>query len=90
MVETRTLQITGKVQGVFYRQSTVEKARQLGVVGYVINLPDGRVFIKATGTAQQLDALEAWCRVGPPKAIVSQVETGFAPLEQFSKFEIRR
>jgi acylphosphatase len=61
------------VQGVFYRASTREQALVLGLAGYAKNLPDGRVEVLATGTANALDALERWLRKGPPAAQVDTV-----------------
>ena len=49
------------MQGVYYRQSTKEKALELGISGIVKNLPNGNVQILATGTDDQLDQLVQWC-----------------------------
>lgn len=65
--------VSGKVQGVFYRASTCERALDLGLSGRAINLPDGRVEVIADGDAVALDALEAWLRLGPPAARVDTV-----------------
>lgn len=70
---THRVLVSGKVQGVFYRKYTQRKAAQLGVTGFVRNLPDGRVEIVAEGTAEQVRALEAWCHEGPPKSEVTAV-----------------
>lgn len=87
---TLSLHITGKVQGVYYRQSTRKKALSLGLSGYVQNLPDGSVYIRVTGMRSQLDELIDWCRTGPPAAVVKElVVTELAP-EVFDGFEIRR
>lgn len=90
MLQTISISIRGKVQGVFYRQSTREKARQLGLTGFVQNLPDKTVFIMATGLPEQLDELVSWCRVGPPAAKVDEVVTAKLPTEIFTDFSIRR
>lgn len=66
--------VTGKVQGVFYRASTREQARNLGLTGYAKNLPDGRVEVMASGPAAGLDALARWLQKGPPSARVDAVE----------------
>ena len=86
-----SIQITGKVQGVFYRASTVTKAQQLGVKGFVRNEPDGSVYIEAVGDENKLNELIAWCRVGPPRARVHDVlvET-HATIAGFSDFRILR
>lgn len=90
MEATLSIRVTGKVQGVFYRQSTREKAQQIGLTGEVMNLSDGSVLIKATGDPQQLDELISWCRQGPPRARVTEVATENLPLEHFSDFIIKR
>lgn len=90
MLQTLNIKISGKVQGVFYRQSTKEKATQLGIKGFVMNMPDGCVVIIATGTKQQMENLLSWCWQGPPQADVSDVITIELPLQQFDQFVIRR
>ena len=68
------LRITGRVQGVFYRQSTAEKARELGLKGFVMNMKDGSVVLEAAGDDVSLKALRLWCESGPPLAKVDRVE----------------
>ncbi|MCU7960487.1 MAG: acylphosphatase [gamma proteobacterium symbiont of Bathyaustriella thionipta] len=65
--------VSGRVQGVFFRLSTRQKARQLEISGHAINLPDGMVEVLACGKSEALDALEAWLWQGPPAAQVSDV-----------------
>jgi len=65
--------VSGKVQGVFFRASTRERALDLGLNGRATNLPDGRVDVIAEGDAAALDALEAWLHQGPPAARVESV-----------------
>lgn len=65
--------VSGKVQGVFFRASTRERAMDLGLSGRATNLPDGRVEVVADGDATSLDALEAWLHHGPPAARVESV-----------------
>ena len=78
------------MQGVFFRQSTQEKANQLGIKGTVKNCDDDSVEIIATGSKEQLDKLVAWCREGPPKANVISVSTQELSLQQFYNFSIIR
>lgn len=66
--------ISGKVQGVFFRQSAVDEAARLGLNGFARNLPDGRVEVVASGDAESIAALTEWLNHGPPQASVSQVE----------------
>jgi acylphosphatase len=72
--ERLQLLVSGRVQGVFYRQSTAEVARRLGLDGWVRNLPDGRVELLAEGARGALEALLQACRRGPPAARVDAVE----------------
>jgi acylphosphatase len=87
---TLSIKVTGRVQGVFYRQSTREKARELGVTGSVKNMPDDSVLIIATGSREALNQLVAWCRQGPPRARVENVEIQELPHESFTHFQIER
>ncbi|MDZ4846164.1 MAG: acylphosphatase [Chitinophagales bacterium] len=82
------IKVTGKVQGVWFRDSTRKKAMELGVSGFVRNEPDGSVYLEAEGTQDSLQHLAAWCAVGPPKAKVENVEVIEAEMKNFSKFEI--
>lgn len=84
-----TLLISGKVQGVSYRISSVEAARNLGLTGYARNLSDGRVEIVAEGPPDALVALEQWCRKGPPAARVTSVEASRESASgEFSGFSV--
>lgn len=65
--------VAGKVQGVFFRASTRERALDLGLRGRATNLADGGVEVIAEGQAAALDALEAWLQQGPPAARVGTV-----------------
>lgn len=66
--------ISGRVQGVFFRQHTMERARELGIRGYVRNLPDGTVEAVAAGSKEQIDAFIAFCRRGSDYARVEDVK----------------
>ncbi len=83
--------VSGLVQGVFFRQSTVDEARRLGVAGWVRNLPDGRVEVEAEGERAAVEALVGFCRRGPPAAEVERVEeTWSAPRGDLFSFVARR
>lgn len=90
MLQTVLIQVKGKVQGVFYRQSTKEFAIQNNITGQVKNLPDGSVEIIATGTADQLKALELWCHRGPARAQVTEVNVHTIETKLFDEFSIKR
>jgi acylphosphatase len=82
--------ITGRVQGVFYRASSQEKARSLGLTGWAKNLPDGRVEVLACGEDRQLKELESWLWQGPNHASVGEVVTEIIESdEQLDGFGIR-
>lgn len=66
--------VGGRVQGVFFRASTREKARGLGLRGYARNLPDGRVEVLAVGDVQALEHFAEWLKQGPPHARVEALE----------------
>jgi acylphosphatase len=88
MLQTISIIVTGRVQGVFYRQTTQEKAIALGITGTVRNLPNRSVQIIATGTKEKLDILTAWCRQGPSRAEVSGIELREEVLKEFVDFKI--
>lgn len=90
MLQTITITISGNVQGVYYRQHAKETASELGLTGRVKNLRDGTVHILATGTKEQLDKLIEWCKIGPPRAMVTGVEVAVTDLQQFEHFSIVR
>lgn len=61
------------MQGVFYRATCIERARALRLGGWVRNLVDGRVEAAFEGPSQDVDAIVAWCREGPPRARVTEM-----------------
>ena len=65
--------VTGKVQGVFFRANTVDKAQVLGLVGWVRNLPDGRVEAVFEGLRETVEQMIDWCREGPEGAEVYDI-----------------
>jgi acylphosphatase len=72
---TLLLRISGRVQGVNYREAMRMEAERLGVTGWVRNRRDGTVEAVVQGASACLDAIVAWARVGPPAARVTSVET---------------
>ncbi|MEX0430932.1 acylphosphatase [Spiribacter insolitus] len=69
----RQFRIQGRVQGVFFRASTQDRARALGLRGWAENLPDGSVQVVACGDEQALNALSEWLWEGPASAEVTDV-----------------
>lgn len=82
--------VSGRVQGVNYRAFTEQEANLLGLVGYVRNLPDGRVQVEAEGNRKDLEELINRLRKGPGHAHVTDVEVLFKPAHgKFTDFAIR-
>lgn len=81
--------VTGRVQGVSFRWYTEERARELGVTGWVRNEPDGSVMLHAEGADEAVDALVEWCRTGPALARVRNVAVREAAETGATTFEVR-
>ena len=82
--------VSGQVQGVFFRDATRERAEQLGLKGWVKNLPDGRVEALFEGPSGKIREMIRWCEQGPSHATVEEVETEFdAAQEDLAGFEVR-
>ena len=88
MIRVRVL-VSGDVQGVFFRQSTMEQARIRGVTGWVRNRDDGRVEAVFEGPEGAVDELVAWAREGTPWASVRDVAVEREEPEGIEGFEIR-
>lgn len=82
--------VSGRVQGVWFRASTEQKALELALTGFVQNQPNGNVYIEAEGSEEALDKLVNWCQNGPLLARVDQVIVEGAPLVGYEGFEQRR
>jgi acylphosphatase len=83
--------VKGRVQGVYFRASTVQQARHLGLTGWVMNRHEGSVELLAEGRSDRIEELIAWCRQGPPGARVDEVDLqreGFRG--EFTEFRIRQ
>ncbi|HEX7370568.1 MAG TPA: acylphosphatase [Rhodanobacteraceae bacterium] len=78
--------VTGKVQGVFFRASTRDEARRLGLVGSAKNLADGSVEVIACGDAAAMAELERWLQHGPPSARVDGVRRESMPDQNLRGF----
>jgi acylphosphatase len=88
--ERLILRIHGRVQGVGYRATAVEKALEIGVTGWVRNLENGVVELQAEGTPEKLDRLLLWCRRGPRMARVHEVDIWRqAATGEFQGFRVR-
>ena len=87
-MKTLHLQITGRVQGVWFRESMRREAERLGVDGWVRNRPDGSVEAVVQGADEAVAALVAWTKKGPPLAHVERIELSETEGE-YSGFEKR-
>lgn len=88
MQGARRFSVRGRVQGVWFRDSTRREAEQLGITGHAINLDNGDVEVLACGSQEALDALYAWLQQGPPMAKVSGVDQSPAEYQQLTGFKI--
>jgi len=82
--------ITGNVQGVFFRQSALQKAHELNIKGWIRNDPSGTVTASAEGKEDDVNEFVEWCRQGPPLSKVEHLYTENLPMENFYHFEIKR
>ncbi len=81
--------ISGRVQGVYFRDYTRRQARRLGVTGWVRNLWDGRVEALFEGDEEAVRRMVEWCHVGSPSARVDRVEVQYEPYRgEFADFRI--
>lgn len=78
----------GKVQGVYFRKSTVQKAKELGIYGWVKNTSSGTVEIWAEGEETKVGTFASWCHMGPRNAVVTQVEKEPVTWQGYSDFRI--
>jgi acylphosphatase len=90
MQKTISIKVNGMVQGVYYRQSARQYAMEQHICGTVKNMPDGTVWIVATGSSQQLNDFVEWCKKGPPRAVVSNITLREESFKCFADFSIVR
>ena len=86
--EARLFTVHGRVQGVWFRDSTRREAERLAITGYAINLPDGNVEVLAVGSVEALRELELWLHVGPPLSRVGKLEAQAVEVPDVSGFRI--
>jgi len=82
--------VSGRVQGVYYRASTRDAARERGVDGWVKNLDDGRVEAVFEADADAVEAMCEWCETGSRAAEVDSVEVTMEPPKGLDGFAVRR
>lgn len=82
--------VSGKVHGVFFRAHTAERARELGITGWVRNWPDGRVEAVFEGEKEKVKEMVEWTKKGPPVARVNNIDIEWQEYQgEFENFEIR-
>jgi acylphosphatase len=79
--------VRGTVQGVFFRASCQQEAARVGAAGWVANRPDGSVEAVFEGPHDVVEHMVRWCRSGPPRATVTDVEAVAEPAEGETGFE---
>lgn len=89
MLKCAKLKISGRVQGVFFRDFTEEKANELELVGWVKNMPDDTVEVQIQGDKAVIEQMIAWCHKGSPGAQVDKVEVEWVDAESCEGFEVR-
>jgi acylphosphatase len=82
--------VSGRVQGVYYRASTRDAARERGVDGWVKNLDDGRVEAVFEGSGGAVEGMVEWCHTGSPAANVDEVEVEYGDPQGEEGFDIVR
>jgi acylphosphatase len=88
--ERAHVRISGQVQGVFFRDSTRQKAEELGLAGWVKNTPDGSVEAVFEGPSEKVREMLRWCEEGPRQASVENVDTDIEDAGgELSGFEVR-
>jgi len=80
--------VSGKVQGVWFRASTMETADKLNLNGYAKNLPNGNVEVMATGKKIDLEKFVVFLSHGPKSAVVDKLQWEWVDVETFVQFEV--
>lgn len=82
------IKIHGKVQGVFFRDTTCKRAGELGLSGWVRNESDGTVYIEIEGDPLKVDEFIRWCSKGPKMAKIDKIQSKEGQIRGFSCFEV--
>ncbi len=89
-IKSLKLIVTGKVQGVFYRKNTQQKAKEFNLVGWVKNNTNGTVEIFIQGHQTDIQKMIDWCWQGPKNAAVSHIEIEESLPKNYSEFNVIR
>lgn len=88
MMKHYEITLSGRVQNVGFRHHAVQQARKYGIKGFVMNKPNGSVYIEAEGEEEDLDKFTQWCKQGPNWARVDNAFVNEAPLKHFRYFDV--
>ena len=89
-MQTVHLLITGKVQGVFFRETARKVAEKLKIKGWIKNTRDEKVEAMITGEEKDVNDFINWCKTGPDRAKVEEVMVSGQPETFFKEFEVKR
>ncbi|MGY6745049.1 MAG: acylphosphatase [Cecembia sp.] len=84
----RRIKVHGKVQGIFFRKNTQQKALELGLSGWVKNEEDGTVSVEIEGELHSILAMQSWLRLGPPNSEVENIEISQGQEQGYKDFMI--
>lgn len=90
MLTTRRVRFYGRVHGINFRSNTLVKALELGVKGWIKNLPDGSVEALFSGESEQVEKLISYCVSNMPYAEVKRYDVYIEPYTEFQDFQIKR
>ena len=88
MLQARRFIVSGRVQGVWFRDSTRRMALGLDITGHALNLDNGNVEVLACGSVEKLQQLRSWLHEGPPLAAVAQVDEAEVPYQELADFRV--
>lgn len=86
----KSVRVFGKVQGVYFRQSTLAKALEFNVTGWVKNEPDGSVSAELEGDEAHISTMLEWMKKGPERASVDKIQVSEGKVREYSDFRIIR
>lgn len=89
MLKSIKINVYGKVQGVGFRYSALQKANELGITGFVKNRNDGSVYIEADGEPEVLEQFILWCKQGPSWSRVDDIKVVEIPYNNYGNFGIK-
>ncbi len=88
MIKSVKINIYGKVQGIGFRYSTLQKANELGITGFVKNRNDGSVYIEADGEPEIIEEFVLWCIIGPALSRVDDIKVIVIPFNDYKCFGV--